>query len=53
MPASPAVYSVEEASLEMMRILLSVLVVQSLIGSASAALKPIEKDIRPVDNEAQ
>jgi len=36
----------------MMRILIPVLVVQSAIGSASAALKPIEANIYPVDNKA-
>jgi acetyl esterase/lipase len=36
----------------MMRILLTVLVVQSVIAAASAALKPMEKDIHPVDNKA-
>jgi len=30
-----------------MRILLAVLVVESVIGAASAALKPIETDIHP------
>ncbi len=35
-----------------MRILLTLLVVHSAIGSASAALKPIEVDIHPVDNKA-
>jgi acetyl esterase len=35
-----------------MRILLAVLTVQSVIGAASAALKPIETDVRPVDNKA-
>ena len=35
-----------------MRILLAVLVVESVIGAASAALKPIETDIHPVDNKA-
>src|SRR6266542_4162589 len=36
----------------MMRILLTVLVVQSVIGTAGAALKPIETDIHPVYNKA-
>jgi hypothetical protein len=35
----------------MLRILLTVLVVQSVIGTAAAALKPIEADIHPVDNK--
>lgn len=35
-----------------MRILPAVLLVQSVIGAASAALKPIETDLRPVDNKA-
>ena len=35
-----------------MRILLAVLVVQSVIGAASAALKPIETNIHPVGNRA-
>ena len=35
-----------------MRVLLAVLVVESVIGVASAALKPIETDVHPVDNKA-
>jgi hypothetical protein len=35
-----------------MRILIAMLVVESVIGAASAALKPIETDIHPVDNKA-
>jgi hypothetical protein len=35
-----------------MRILPAVLIVQSVIGAASAALRPFETDIRPVDNKA-
>ncbi len=34
-----------------MRILLSLLVIESVIGVASAALKPIDADIHPVDNK--
>ena len=41
-----------KASKEIMRILLAVLVAESVIGAASAALKPIETDIHPVDNKA-
>jgi acetyl esterase len=46
------VYSSDEVSREIMRVLLAVLAVQSVIGAASAALKPIGSDIRPVDNKA-
>ena len=35
-----------------MRILLAVLVVESVIGAASAALKPTETDVHPVDSKA-
>jgi acetyl esterase/lipase len=35
-----------------MRVLFTVLAVQSIIGAASAALKPIGSDIRPVGNKA-
>jgi hypothetical protein len=37
-----------------MRILLAlaVLVVESVVGTASAALKPIDTDVHPVDNKA-
>lgn len=35
-----------------MRLLPAVLIVQSVIGAASAALKPIETNVRPVDNKA-
>jgi hypothetical protein len=35
-----------------MRILIAVLVAESVIGAASAALKPVETDIHPVDNKA-
>ena len=49
---SPAqVYSEKEGLEETMRILLAVLVVQSVIGAASAALKPIDTDIHPVDHK--
>jgi acetyl esterase/lipase len=39
------------ASREIMRILLSLLVIESVIGVASATLKPIDADIHPVDNK--
>lgn len=48
----PKVYSEKEGPGGIMRILPAVLIVQSVIGVASAALKPIETDIRPVDNKA-
>ena len=35
-----------------MRILLAVLVIHSVIGTTSAALKPLETDMHPVDNKA-
>ena len=35
-----------------MRILLAVLVVESVSAAASAALKPIDTDIHPVDNKS-
>jgi acetyl esterase len=41
-----------KACKEIMRILLAVLVVESVIGTASAALKPIDMDIHPVDSKA-
>jgi hypothetical protein len=34
-----------------MRLLAAVVIVQSVIGAASAALKPIETNVRPVNNK--
>jgi hypothetical protein len=48
----PKVYSEKEGPGGTMRILPAVLIIQSVIEVASAALKPIETDIRPVDNKA-
>lgn len=36
-------------SKEFMRVLLAMIAVQSIIGAASAALKPIGSDIHPID----
>jgi hypothetical protein len=42
----------KKASKKTMRILPAVLVVESVIGAASAALKPIETDTHPVNSKA-
>jgi acetyl esterase len=48
MPKFSQVYSEEK---EIMRILLAVLIVESIIGAASAALKPIDLEIHPIDHK--
>lgn len=51
-PLPPMIYSDKKACNQEMRILAAMIIAEWVIGAASAELKPLERDILPVDNKA-